>query len=226
MTKIDPTKVWWLIIALWIIPLALADVHLASNITTSGGAWSAYSEGIDHKLSASATGPSELYLQVDLADSKNSSVFQGLQAEQDAAFVARTPEYTLRVRDASDFRGTADLQRESTIEVTEEIITEVSNDSLVQITETVHTDASVLTSIQGSAGQFSEDIDISYAGKARAMKLRELDGSGRFNLTTDLTLSGQQIKRDFGRLNETEAFDRRSMMAYDLESGVGPMGGI
>lgn len=29
MTKIDPVKIWWLIIALWIIPAALADVHLA-----------------------------------------------------------------------------------------------------------------------------------------------------------------------------------------------------
>ncbi len=79
MTKIDPTKVWWLIIALWIIPMALADVHLASNITTSDGEWSAYSEGVDHKLSASSEdGPSEYVLVADLADSRNSSVWQGL----------------------------------------------------------------------------------------------------------------------------------------------------
>jgi len=221
--KISPLM-WGMIIIL-LTAIGCADVHLAGNYTGTGTV-SSWSDGPDHKLSASATGPSELYLQVDLADSKNSSVFQGLLAEQDAAFVARTPEYTLRVRDASDFRGTADLQRESTIEVTEEIITEVSNDSLVQITETVYTDASVLTSIQGSAGQFSEDIDISYAGKARALKLRELDGSGNFSLDTTLQLSGQQIKKGFGLLNETEAFDRRTVIAVDPETGVGPMGGI
>ena len=220
--KISPLM-WGMIIIL-LTAIGCADVHLAGNYTGTGTV-SSWSDGPDHKLSASATGPSELYLQVDLADSKNSSVFQGLLAEQDAAFVARTPEYTLRVRDASDFRGTADLQRESTIEVTEEIITEVSNDSLVQITETVYTDASVLTSIQGSAGQFSEDIDISYAGKARALKLRELDGSGNFSLETDLRLSGQQVKRDFGVLSEPEALDK-TIPATDPETGVGPMGGI
>ena len=220
--KISPL-IWWLILVL-LTTTGSADVHLAGNYTGDGSV-SSYSEGIYHKLAASAEGPCELFLQVDLSE-RNSSVFQGLEAKDGAGFVARTPEYNLRARDAKDFRGTADLSRESTVETTERIITEVTNDSLVQVIETTYTDATVAASIQGSAGQFSEDIDISYAGKARAMKLRELDGSGRFNLTTDLTLSGQQIKRDFGRLNETEAFDRRSMMAYDLESGVGPMGGI
>ena len=39
MTKIDPVKIWWLIIALWIIPAALADVHLApdSDRSAAGG---------------------------------------------------------------------------------------------------------------------------------------------------------------------------------------------
>lgn len=223
MTKIDPTKVWWLIIALWIIPMALADVHLAGNYTGDGQI-SSYSEGTAHKLAASASGLSELFVQVDLSDSRNSSVFQGLQAEREASFVARTPEYNLRVRDASDFYGTADLQRESTIETTEEIITEVTNDSLVQVTETMYTDAAVDVSIKGN-GQFSEDIDISYAGKARALKLRELDGSGNFSLDTTLQLSGQQVKRDFGVLSEPEALDK-TIPATDPETGVGPMGGI
>lgn len=221
--KVSPL-IWWLIIIM-LTAIGSSDVHLAGNYT-GNGEFSSYSEGIDHKLAASATGPSEYYLEVDLADAMSSSVFHGLAANRSAAFVTRTPEYNLRVRDASDFRGTADLSRESTIETGERIITEVTNESLVQVTETVYTDAAVATSIRGSAGQFAEDIDISYAGKARALKLRELDGNGSFNLTTDLTLSGQQIKRDFGLLNETEAFDRRSAMACDPETGVGPMGGI
>lgn len=227
MTKIDPTKVWWLIIALWIIPLALADVHLASNITTSGGAWSAYSEGIDHKLSASSEdGPSEYVLVADLADSRNSSIWQGLIAPGKASFVARTPEYSLRVRDASDFYGTVRLNRESTAEEVREIITEVPNGSLVTTTTTIYTDASIETSIQGN-GRFSEDIEIAYAGRGRALKLRELDGTGNFSLNTSLQLSGQQIKRDFGLLNESERLmDLGTELAYDHETGVGPMGGI
>jgi len=224
MTKIDPVKIWWLIIIL--LPGALADVHLASNITTSGGAWSAYSEGIDHKLSASSDGgPSEYVLEADLADALSSSVRQGLIAGKNVSFVARSPEYTIRVRDASDFYGLVDLSRERTIEETREIITEVTNDSLVQITQTIFTDAAIETSIRGN-GKFSEDIDISYPGKARSLKLRDLDGSGNFSLNTSLQLSGQQIKRDFGLLNETEMFDRRVIMATDPETGVGPMGGI
>jgi len=212
----------WLLILICAAPV-LADVHLAGNYT-GNGMISSYSEGTAHKLAASAEGPCELFLQVDLSDSRNSSVFQGLQAEMEASFLARTPEYNLRVRDASDFYGTADLQRESTIETTEELITEVTNDSLVQVTETVYTDAAVDVSIKGN-GQFSEDIDISYAGKARALKLRELDGSGNFSLETDLRLSGQQVKRDFGVLSEPEALDK-TIPATDPETGVGPMGGI
>ena len=226
MTKIDPTKVLWLIIALWIIPVALADVHLASNITTSDGAWSAYSEGIDHKLSASSEGgPSEYVIVADLADSRNSSVWHGLIAPGKASFSARTPEYDLRVNGASDFHGIVRLNRESTAEEVREIITEVPNGSLVTTTTTIYTDASIETSIQGQ-GKFSEDIDIAYAGKARALKLRELDGSGNFSLNTSLQLSGVQIKNGFGLLNETEMFDRRVEMAYDKENGTGPMGGI
>ena len=227
MTKLDPVKVWWLIIALWIIPLALADVHLASNITTSGGSWSAYSEGIDHKLSASSEGgPSEYVIVADLADSRNSSVWQGLIAPVNASFVARTPEYNLRVRDASDFYGTVRLGRESTAEEVREIITEVPNGSLVTTTTTIYTDANIETSVRGD-GQFWEDIDIAYAGRGRALKLRELDGSGNFSLNTSLQLSGQQVKRDFGLLNESERLmDLGTELAYDHETGVGPMGGI
>lgn len=227
MTKLDPVKVWWLIIALWIIPMALADVHLASNITTSGGSWSAYSEGIDHKLSASSEGgPSEYVIVADLADSRNSSVWQGLIAPVNASFVARTPEYSLRVRDASDFYGTVRLGRESTAEEVREIITEVPNGSLVTTTTTIYTDANIETSVRGD-GQFWEDIDIAYAGRGRALKLRELDGSGNFSLNTLLQLSGQQVKRDFGLLNESERLmDLGAELAYDHETGVGPMGGI
>lgn len=226
MTKIDPTKVWWLIIALW-ISAALADVHLASNITTSGGSWSSYSEGIDHKLSASSEdGPSEYVLTTDLADSRNSSVWQGLISGGKANFGARTPEYALRVRDASDFYGTVRLGRESTAEEVREIITEVPNGSLVTTTTTIYTDANIETSVRGD-GQFWEDIDIAYAGRGRALKLRELDGSGNFSLNTSLQLSGQQIKRDFGLLNESERLmDLGTELAYDHETGVGPMGGI
>jgi hypothetical protein len=212
-----------IIILIALLPMAQADVHLAGNYT-GNGTISSYSEGPSHKLSASAVGPSELFLQVDLPDSLTSSAFQGLQAEKDASFVARTPEYTLRVRDAKDFRGTVDLSRESTIEETEEIITE-ANGSLKQITETTFTDTAVATFIQGSSGRFSEDIDVSYAGKARALKLRELDGSGNFSLATDLTLSGALVKRDFGILNETEAFDK-TIIATDAETGSGALEGV
>lgn len=206
--------------------MALADVHLASNITTSGGAWSAYSVGVDHKLSASSEGgPSEYVIVADLADSRNSSVWHGLIAPGKASFSARTPEYDLRVNGASDFHGIVRLNRESTAEEVREIITEVPNGSLVTTTTTIYTDASIETSIQGQ-GKFSEDIDIAYAGRGRALKLRELNGSGNFSLNTSLQLSGAQIKRDFGMLNETEAFDRRVILATDPETGVGPMGGI
>ncbi len=227
MTKIDPTKVWWLIIALWIIPMALADVHLASNITTSDGEWSAYSEGVDHKLSASSEdGPSEYVIVADLADARNSSVWHGLISGGKADFGARSPEYNLRVRGASDFYGTARLNRESTAEEVREIITEVPNGSLVTTTTTIYTDASIETSVRGN-GQFSEDIDIAYSGRGRALKLRELDGSGNFSLNTSLLLSGAQIKRDFGLLNESERLmDLGTELAYDHETGVGPMGGI
>ena len=227
MTKIDPTKVWWLIIALWIIPMALADVHLASNITTSDGEWSAYSEGVDHKLSASSEdGPSEYVIVADLADSRNSSVWQGLISGGKANFGARSPEYTLGVRGASGFYGTVRLNRESTAEEVREIITEVPNGSLVTTTTTIYTDASIETSIQGN-GRFSEDIEIAYAGRGRALKLRELDGTGNFSLNTSLQLSGAQIKRDFGILNESERLmDLGTELAYDHETGVGPLGGI
>lgn len=210
-----------------LLPLALADVHLASNITTSGGAWSAYSEGTDHKLSASSDGgPSEYVLVADLADSRNSSIWQGLIAPAKASFVARTPEYSLRVRDASDFYGTVRLGRESTAEEVREIITEVPNGSLVTTTTTIYTDANIETSVRGD-GQFWEDIDIAYAGRGRALKIRELDGSGNFSLNTSLQLSGQQVKRDFGLLNESERLmDLGTELAYDHETGVGPMGGI
>ncbi len=227
MTKIDPTIVLWLIIALWIIPIALADVHLASNITTSDGKWVAYSEGTDHKLSASSKdGPSEYVIVADLADSRNSSVWHGLIAPGKASFSARSPEYSLQVKDASGFYGTVRLSRESTAEEMREIITEVPNGSLVTTTTTIYTDASIETSIQGQ-GKFSEDIDIAYAGRGRALKLRELDGSGNFSLNTSLLLSGAQIKRDFGILNESERLmDLGTELAYDHETGVGPMGGI
>ena len=227
MTKIDPVKIRWLIIALWIIPVALADVHLASNITTSDGAWSAYSDGVDHKLSASSEGgPSEYVIVADLADSRNSSVWHGLIAPGKASFSARTPEYDLRVNGASDFHGIVRLNRESTAEEVREIITEVPNGSLVTTTTTIYTDASIETSIQGQ-GKFSEDIDIAYAGRGRALKLRELNGSGNFSLNTSLQLSGAQIKRDFGLLNESERLmDLGTELAYDHETGVGPMGGI
>jgi hypothetical protein len=227
MTKIDPTKVWWLIIALWIIPMALADVHLASNITTSGGSWSAYSEGIDHKLSASSEGgPSEYVIVADLADARNSSVWHGLISGGKADFGARSPEYNLRVRDASDFYGTARLSRESEPEEIREIITEVPNGSLVTTTTIIHTSAAIDSSVKGN-GQFSEDIEIAYAGRGRALKLRELDGTGNFSLNTSLQLSGAKIKRDFGILNESERLmDLGTELAYDHETGVGPMGGI
>lgn len=227
MTKIVPVKIRWLIIAMWIIPMALADVHLASNITTSDGAWSAYSEGTDHKLSASSDGgPSEYVIVADLADSRNSSVWHGLIAPDKASFSARSPEYSLRVKDASEFYGTVRLNRESTAEEVREIITEVPNGSLVTTTTTIYTDASIETSIQGQ-GEFSEDIDIAYAGRGRALKLRELGGFGNFRLNTSLQLSGQQIKRDFGLLNESERLmDLGTELAYDHETGVGPMGGI
>ncbi len=227
MTKIDPVKTWWLIIALWIIPAVLADVHLASNITTSDGMWSAYSEGIDHKLSASSdSGPSEYVLVADLADSRNSSVWQGLIAPGKASFSARSPEYDLRVKDASDFYGTVRLSRESELDEIREIITEVPNGSLVTTTTIIYTDASIETSVQGK-GKFSEDIDIAYSGRGRALKLRELDGVGNFSLNTSLRLSGQQVKRDFGLLNESERLmDLGTELAYDHDTGVGPMGGI
>jgi hypothetical protein len=209
------------------LPLALADVHLASNITTSGGSWSAYSEGVDHKLSASSEdGPSEYVLVADLADSRNSSVWQGLISGGKANFGARSPEYTLGVRGASGFYGTVRLNRESTAEEVREIITEVPNGSLVTTTTTIYTDASIETSIQGN-GRFSEDIEIAYAGRGRALKFRELDGTGNFSLNTSLQLSGAQIKRDFGILNESERLmDLGTELAYDHETGVGPMGGI
>ena len=227
MTKLDPVKIWWLIIAMWIIPMALADVHLASNITTSDGEWSAYSEGTDHKLSASSKdGPSEYVIVADLADSRNSSVWHGLISKGKAGFGARSPEYNLRVKDASDFYGTVRLSRESTAEEVREIITEVPNGSLVTTTTTIYTDANIETSVRGD-GQFWEDIDVAYAGRARALKLRELDGSGNFSLNTSLQLSGAQIKRDFGLLNESERLmDLGTELAYDHETGVGPMGGI
>lgn len=228
MTKIDPTIVLWLIIALWIIPIALADVHLASNITTSDGKWVAYSEGTDHKLSASSEGgQSEYILEADLADALTSSVRQGLIAGKNASFAARSPEYSICVRDASDFYGLVALDRESTIEETEEIVTEVPNGSLVQHIRTLFTDASIETSVRGK-GEFSEDIDIANIGKkGRTLKLRELDGSGNFSLNTSLQLSGIQIKRDFGLLNESEKLmDKGTELAYDHETGVGPMGGV
>jgi hypothetical protein len=228
MTKIDPVKIRWLIIALWIIPMALADVHLASNITTSDGTWSAYSEGSDHKLSASSEGgPSEYILEADLADALSSSVRQGLIAEKNATFSARSPEYTLRVRDASEFYGLIALSRESESEEIREIITEVPSGSLVNTTRIIHTTADIETSVRG-VGSFSEDIDIANIGKkGRTLKLRELDGSGNFSLNTSLQLSGIQIKRDFGRLNESERLmDLGTELAYDHETGVGPMGGI
>ncbi|HPM27006.1 MAG TPA: hypothetical protein PLD96_06675, partial [Methanothrix sp.] len=157
--------------------MALADVHLASNITTSGGAWSAYSEGIDHKLSASSEeGPSEYVIVADLADSRNSSVWHGLISGGRVDFGARSPEYSLRVRDASDFYGTVRLSRESEPEEIREIITEVPNGSLVTTTTIIHTSAAIDSSVKGN-GQFSEDIDIAYAGRGRALKLRELDGT-------------------------------------------------
>jgi len=207
--------------------MALADVHLASNITTSDGAWSAYSDGVDHKLSASSEGgPSEYVIVADLADSRNSSVWHGLIAPGKASFSARTPEYDLRVNGASDFHGIVRLNRESTAEEVREIITEVPNGSLVTTTTTIYTDASIETSIQGN-GRFSEDIEIAYAGRGRALKLRELDGTGNFSLNTSLQLSGQQVKRDFGLLNESERLmDLGTELAYDHETGVGPMGGI
>lgn len=221
--KINPLIGWMIMV--YLISTAGASVHLTGNYTGDGKI-SSYSEGKDHRLAAGATGPSELYLQVDM-DGLDSSAFQGLNASQDGSFVARTPEYNLRVRDASEFHGTADLSRESEIEETRELIAEY-NDTLVRTTRTVLTDAAVATSIRGN-GQFSEDIDITTIGKARALKLREMDGNGSFNLTTDLTLSGVQIKRDFGLLNETEAFDRRVVMAYGVdEDGVitQPLGGV
>ena len=220
-------RFWIMMIIAAALPLALADVHLASNITTSDGAWSAYSEGADHKLSASSEGgPSEYVLVADLADSRNSSVWQGLISGGKANFGARSPEYTLGVRGASGFYGTVRLNRESTAEEVREIITEVPNGSLVTTTTTIYTDASIETSIQGN-GRFSEDIEIAYAGRGRALKLRELDGTGNFSLNTSLQLSGQQIKRDFGLLNESERLmDLGTELAYDHETGVGPMGGI
>lgn len=221
LSEIISPLIWWLILVC--AAPALADVHLAGNYT-GDGIYSSYSGGTSHKLAAGGMGPIEHYISIDLSDSRNSSAFQGLNASQDAFFDARTPEYSLSVRNAKDFYGTADLQRESTIETTEEIITEVTNDSLVQVTETVYSDAAVDVSITGN-GNISEDIDISYAGKARALKLRELDGSGNFSLETDLRLSGQQVKRDFGVLSEPEALDK-TIPATDPETGVGPMGGI
>ena len=213
------------------LPLALADVHLASNITTSDGEWSAYSEGIDHKLSASSEGgPSEYILEADLADALSSSVRQGLIAKKNATFSARSPEYTIRVRDASDFYGLIALSRESESEEIREIITEVPSGSLVNTTRIIHTTADIETSVRG-VGSFSEDIDIATIGKkGRTLKLRELDGSGNFSLNTSLQLSGIpgiQIKRDFGRLNESEKLmNKGTELAYDHETGVGPMGGI
>ena len=220
-------RFWIMMIIAAALPLALADVHLASNITTSDGAWSAYSEGVDHKLSASSEdGPSEYVIVADLADARNSSVWHGLISGGKANFGARSPEYTLGVRGASGFYGTVRLNRESTAEEVREIITEVPNGSLVTTTTTIYTDASIETSIQGN-GRFSEDIEIAYAGRGRALKLRELDGTGNFSLNTSLQLSGAQIKRDFGILNESERLmDLGTELAYDHETGVGPMGGI
>ena len=206
------------------MPIALADVHFASDFETTDGKFYAYSEGTDHKISASGTGASDYSITANLSDARNSNVWHGIKAKS-GSYTTRTPEYDLRIRDARNLYAVSAITRESTEEETEEVITEKESGPLVTITRTVLTDASVDVSARGD-GVLSEDISIAYAGKARSLKLRELDTDGNFTLNTTLDLSGQQVFRGFSLLNETELFDRRVIMATDNETGTGPMGGI
>jgi hypothetical protein len=204
---------------------AQAGVQLTGNYT-GNGEFTSYSEGVSHKTEASAAGYSEYSLIVDMEDGRNSTVFQGLSATKNASFVATTPEYDLRIKDATNFYGTTDMGRESIISVDREVITEVDNGSLVQTTTKIATGAYVATDVSGSSGMFSEDIDIASGDKGRTLKLREIEGNGSFSLETNLTLSGDQVKRDFGVLNETEMLTRGVKIKTDDENGFGVLRGV
>jgi hypothetical protein len=221
MTKFELISLWLIIV---LAPAALADVHFVSDFRSDGGEFSSYSEGIDHKISASGTGNSNYRLVADLESSMQSDVRQEINSTK-GSFSARTPEYFLRIRKATNLTAASSLSRESTVEESEQIVTEVENGSLVQTITTTYTDAAIDISARGD-GYLAEDITIAYPGKGRALKLRELDANGAFNLSTTVTLSGESTMKGFGRLNETEYFDRRHVLATDPETGNGPLGGI
>lgn len=198
-------------VSLALLQVASATVYLASDFESGDSESQFYtrSEGVDFIVSGGFKGQGNYSIVADLGGWNKSDVWHGLDSPQGikTSFRSSTPEYDLRVTNATNFFGTSRLSRESEVIVEEEVITE-SNDSLVQTTETTFTKAQVETNVRGN-GDLKEDISISYPGKARTLKLRELDFDGKnFSLQTNLSLSGQQIKRDFGVLNESEAFDK------------------
>ena len=207
---------------------ALASVNLASDFVSTGenSAFSSYSEGVDHKISASAIGPVEYSMLVDAPSAGNSTVFSGINATNQktvASFMSQSPEYKVSIKDARSLYATSKLGRERTVEFEEEVITEAINDSLVQITETVYT-TSIANTVARGSGSIDEDVYMSYGGKARRLHLREFNATGNFSLNTSMTMNGEQTMQSFQVLNEpTKAFDKVVSPVEFYEEADSPM---
>lgn len=204
-------KTIYFIAVMLLIATASSDVYLATDFKTDNGYTSSYSEGPDHKMSVEFNGAGEYSIVNDVTSPGNSSTWSGFNSLDNktlASYSAKSNEYSVNVKDARNLHATVLLHRERTVEFAEEVITEVTNDSLVQTTEQVFTTSNANVDISGN-GSIREHITISSAGRARVYDLRDFSSVGNFSLNTTFTADGQQIKRSFGVIDEeTKSFNR------------------
>jgi len=202
---------WTFLVAFVLISVANASVYLASDFESKDKDSEFYtrSEGIDFIVSGGFKGAGNYSIVADLGQWNESKVWHGLDSPSGikTSFRSSSPEYDLRVTNATNFYGTTSLSRESEVIIKEELIPE-RDGTLVETTKTTFTTAQIVADVRGN-GDLKEDISISYPGKARTLKLKEIDFNGKnFSLQTNLSLQGEQAKKSFGVLNESERRDK------------------
>ena len=209
MTKIDPVKTWWLIIALLAMPPGSAAINMAYDAVCNGPGCLAdiESEAIDRgQTRILSTGPIAASQAMSWSTAEYNSTTL-IDADK-GGFRVKMPNIRLRA-DMADLKVSSNLLYSTAFFPGEpEVYEDAEGNSWVSVeNRTLHKEQARFA-ISGN-GSLHEEVIIAAAGKSRKSLDYNMTGNQSFNQL--LSFSGQELKTSFslmpenGRVSTAEA---------------------
>lgn len=201
MTKIDPVKTWWLIIALLAMPPGSAAINMAYDAVCNGPGCLAdiESEAIDRgQTRILSTGPIAASQAMSWSTAEYNSTTL-IDADK-GGFRVKMPNIRLRA-DMADLKVSSNLLYSTTFYPGEpEVYEDEDGNSWISVqNRTLHKEQARFA-ISGN-GSLHEEVIIAAAGRSRKALDYNMTGNQSFNQL--VSLSGQELKTTFSLMPES-----------------------